>query len=55
MKQVKIIRLKQTGKKSVDEFTDIINDNLKALPNSRVASAFMPNINSLFVVIEYDA
>lgn len=54
MKQVKIIRLKQTGSKSVDGFTNVVNDHLKVLPNSRVASAFMPNINSLFVVIEYD-
>ncbi len=55
MKQVKILSLKQKGEKSVTDFEFIINNNLKNLPNSRVVSGFMPNINRLYIVIEYEA
>ena len=54
MKQIKLMILKQTGEKSVKRFTEEINIQLKTIPNSRVITAFMPNINRLYVIIEYD-
>ena len=54
MKQIKIMTLKQKGEKSISEFEFIVNNQLKNLPNSKVVTAFMPNINRLYVVLEYD-
>ena len=54
MKQIKILTAKQSGEKSINEFALLVNDHLRTTPNSKVVTAFMPNINRLYIVIEYE-
>ena len=54
IKQIKLLTLKQSGEKSVKEFSELINLHLRNIPNSRIITAFMPNINRLYAIIEYD-
>ena len=54
VKQVKLLTLKQSGEKSVKAFNELINGSLKTIPNSRLITVFMPNINRIYAVIEYD-
>ena len=54
IKQIKLLTLKQSGEKSVREFGELINAELRVIPNSRVVTAFMPNVNRVYAIIEYD-
>ena len=54
IKQIKLLTLKQSGEKSVREFSELINFHLRNIPNSRMVAAFMPNTNKLYAIIEYD-
>jgi len=54
MKQIKLMTLKQSGEKSVRDFAQLVNAQLRAMSNGRVVTAFMPNINRLYVIIEFE-